>query len=110
MITVVAWRPGWSAAQWLSIPAAVAFLAGMADVYLQRTVPVWNTWRTPLAFFTTAIVLGALGGLTLLIGLGRVDTGWFLGNVWIVGLFVIAVGQQLRRRRAYYSGYERIGV
>ncbi len=98
--TVLAWRPGWAAAQWLFAPAAVVFLGGMAGVYLQRTVPVWNTWRTPLAFFTTALVLGVLGGLA-------VDAP-VAGLVWAA--LVLALVHQLRRRRIHYSRYERLGV
>jgi anaerobic dimethyl sulfoxide reductase subunit B (iron-sulfur subunit) len=106
---VLAWWPAWVLAQWLSLPAAVAFLTGMAGVYLQRTVPVWSTWRTPLAFCTTAIVLGVLGGLAILIGLGRlVVAAPVAGFVWAA--FVLALVHQLRQRRTFYSDYERLGV
>jgi anaerobic dimethyl sulfoxide reductase subunit B (iron-sulfur subunit) len=109
VVIVLAWRPGWAAAQWLSAPVAAAFLAGMAGVYLQRTVPVWNTWRTPLAFFTTAIVLGVLGGLAILIGLDRLAVAVpAVGLVWAA--FVLALVHQLRRRRIFYSHYERLGI
>lgn len=108
-VTVLACWPVWAAAQWLSAPAAVAFLAGMAGVYMQRTVPVWRSWRTPLAFFMTAIVLGVLGGLTLLIGVGRLAvTAPVAALVWAA--FVLALVHQLRRRRSFYSRYERLGV
>jgi anaerobic dimethyl sulfoxide reductase subunit C (anchor subunit) len=60
--------------QWLDVQAfaasAVAFgftaLCGlatvysMAQVYRLRTVPAWDTWATPLAFFTTTLALGCL--------------------------------------------------
>jgi len=53
-------------AGWLTVPAAAAFLAGMAQVYMQRTVPVWNHWRTPLTFAATAVYLGGLTANALL--------------------------------------------
>jgi len=59
---------------WAGVPIAAFLLLGMARVYMQRTVPVWNHWRTPLAFTATAVLLGGLlanavlwsaGGLSL---------------------------------------------
>jgi anaerobic dimethyl sulfoxide reductase subunit B (iron-sulfur subunit) len=47
-------------ARWTTVPVAAFFLLGMARVYMQRTVPVWNHWRTPLAFTATAVLLGGL--------------------------------------------------
>ena len=32
----------------------------MSQVYRLRAVPIWNTWRTPAAFFLSAAVLGSL--------------------------------------------------
>ena len=32
----------------------------MASVYRLHTVKAWDTWRTPAAFFTTALLLGQL--------------------------------------------------
>ncbi len=32
----------------------------MSMVYLLPTVPAWNTWATPVSFFTTALLLGTL--------------------------------------------------
>jgi anaerobic dimethyl sulfoxide reductase subunit C len=48
------------------ILAAVAALLGLAlvfsmsQVYMLQTVPVWNHWATPLSFFVTTFLLGAL--------------------------------------------------
>jgi anaerobic dimethyl sulfoxide reductase subunit B (iron-sulfur subunit) len=47
-------------AGWITVPVAVFFLLGMARVYMQRTVPLWNHWRTPLAFIATAVLMGGL--------------------------------------------------
>jgi anaerobic dimethyl sulfoxide reductase subunit B (iron-sulfur subunit) len=45
-------------AGWTTVPVAVLFLFGIARVYMQRTVPVWNHWRTPLDFTATAVLMG----------------------------------------------------
>ena len=55
---MLAWLTGWRAAIWLLPATAIAYVGGMALVYRQRTVPVWNTWRTPASFFFSAILLG----------------------------------------------------
>ena len=38
----------------------VALIYSMAQVYMVRTVPVWNTLATPISFFTTTFLLGTL--------------------------------------------------
>lgn len=38
---------------------ALVFVMGKA--YRLRTIPTWNTWLTPLSFFVTTFLLGALG-------------------------------------------------
>jgi len=58
----------------------LALIFSMAQVYRLRAVPAWNTWRTPLSFFLSAAILGALGanlaspapGWALVAGLGMV--------------------------------------
>lgn len=47
----------------LALLAAVLGLAlvySMANVYLLPTVPAWNTWTTPVSFFVSTFLLGAL--------------------------------------------------
>ena len=107
--TVLAWQPGWPAARWAAPAAAVFFVGGMASVYRQRTVPVWNRWRTPYAFFSSAVLLGGLTGLAIVVGMDwpAIDP-WRGGLVALLLLVEIIV--QLRQRRLYYSRYERLGV
>ncbi|WP_158371070.1 dimethyl sulfoxide reductase anchor subunit family protein [Cellulosimicrobium cellulans] len=38
----------------------LAFVWASAQVYLIPTVPAWNTWTTPVAFFATTSLLGCL--------------------------------------------------
>ena len=55
--------PEWLSATfgWLTVPLAAGYLWGMGGVYRQRTVPVWNQMRTPVAFLVSALALGGLG-------------------------------------------------
>ena len=85
----------------------------MTRVYMQRTVPVWNHWRTPAAFVLTSILLGGLTANALLWSFG--DPGGepagrssFVALSWIVLIVVLA--QQTQRRRDYFARYERTGV
>jgi anaerobic dimethyl sulfoxide reductase subunit B (iron-sulfur subunit) len=109
-VLVLAWYPGWPAVRWLTVPAGLAFLAGMAGVYRQRTVPVWNSWRTPVEFLRSAVMLGVPGGLCVLVLAGSLDTVHIMLKVIIVVLFLLEVAVQLQRRRQYYDRYERLGV
>jgi anaerobic dimethyl sulfoxide reductase subunit C len=45
---------------WIAALIGLFFIYAMANVYMMRTVPTWNTWYTPVSFFTTAFLLGAL--------------------------------------------------
>ena len=40
--------------------SGILLLYGMSRIYMLRTVPSWNTWATPVSFFTTATLFGAL--------------------------------------------------
>lgn len=113
----VAWWPGAPAgaaavrawAAWLVVPLAVTYLFGMARVYMQRTVPTWNNRRTPLAFAATAVVLGGLTTNAAFWSLGGAGHGtWPAVLSWAV--LGAALVDQLRRRRVYYTRYERTGV
>lgn len=44
---------------WVAAVLGVLLVITIARVYRLRTVPAWNTWATPAAFFGTAYVLGA---------------------------------------------------
>jgi anaerobic dimethyl sulfoxide reductase subunit B (iron-sulfur subunit) len=80
-VTALAWWPTVSVeaaalrawAGWIAVPVAVLFLLGMARVYMQRTVPVWNNWRTPLAFTATAVLMGGLVANVVLWTLGSLS-------------------------------------
>ena len=107
--TVAAWwpqSPPWLA--WLTIPTALAFLGGMARVYMQRTVPVWNRARTPLLFALTALLLGGLTANALLWTLADNQGVPVIALSWIA--LAAAVLDQLRRRRAFFARYQRLGL
>jgi len=45
---------------WLTAIAGVALVYSMSKIYMLETQPAWNSFMTPLAFFTTTLLLGAL--------------------------------------------------
>jgi DMSO reductase anchor subunit len=69
----LAWQMESSIARWLMALLGVGLVFSMSQVYRLRAVPVWNTWRTPAAFFLSAAVLGALG-----VNLAAQAPGWAL--------------------------------
>lgn len=113
----------WSGAAW-----GLALLLSMSWAYRLRTVPAWDTWATPAAFGTTALLLGGFGawlavafipGLPLPPWLPRVlplgAIGLLSGELlclplWLVGLAGRpgAAAESLRRltqgRRALFQG------
>jgi len=80
-------------AGWLTIPAAAALLAGMAGVYMQRTVPIWNHWRTPLTFAATAVVLGGLAANVCLWSMHGLNTGQVrAASLIVMSVCVLGIG------------------
>lgn len=45
---------------WVAALIGLFFVFAMSNVYMMETVPTWNTWYTPVSFFTTTFLLGAL--------------------------------------------------
>lgn len=45
---------------WIAALIGLFFIFAMSNVYMMETVPTWNTWYTPVSFYTTAFLLGAL--------------------------------------------------
>jgi anaerobic dimethyl sulfoxide reductase subunit C (anchor subunit) len=45
---------------WVAAAVGLALVYSMSNVYLLPTQPAWNSWATPITFFTTTFLLGAL--------------------------------------------------
>jgi anaerobic dimethyl sulfoxide reductase subunit C len=45
---------------WLAAIDGLVLVFSMSNVYLLQSQPAWNSWATPVSFFTTAFLLGAL--------------------------------------------------
>jgi anaerobic dimethyl sulfoxide reductase subunit C (anchor subunit) len=45
---------------WVGVIAGVLLVLSMAMVYMMPTQPAWNSFATPVAFFTTTLLLGVL--------------------------------------------------
>ncbi len=44
----------------ISAVIGIGLVASMSMIYMMETQPGWNTFQTPLAFFTTALLLGSV--------------------------------------------------
>ena len=45
---------------WLAALVGLVLVYSMANVYMLPSQPAWNSWSTPVSFFATAFLLGAL--------------------------------------------------
>ncbi len=45
---------------WIAGLIGLGLVASMSQIYMLRTVPVWDTFATPVSFFVTTFLLGAL--------------------------------------------------
>lgn len=45
---------------WLAALAGLVLVLSMSMVYMLPSQPAWNSWNTPLSFFTTTFLLGSL--------------------------------------------------
>ncbi len=55
-----------NAIAWTTALLGLGLVFSMANSYRARTIPAWDTWVTPVSFFTTALLLGGLAvGVTL---------------------------------------------
>ncbi|HMN15075.1 MAG TPA: dimethyl sulfoxide reductase anchor subunit, partial [Bellilinea sp.] len=45
---------------WVAALVGLALVFSMSRVYMLDAQPAWNTWATPLLFFTTTFLLGSL--------------------------------------------------
>jgi DMSO reductase iron-sulfur subunit len=70
-----------SLAPYLMVVLGIGLIYSMTRVYRLNAVPAWNTWRTPVAFFLSAAVLGVLG-----VRLYTPDPGW----AYAAGLALLA--------------------
>ena len=75
----------------------IALLYSMANVYRLQTMPSWNTWRTPMSFFITAILSGQLLMLNVLLYESQF-TGINLSSVfirWVGGIAIALLAGEL---------------
>jgi len=79
LLGLLQWR-SWGSATvrrllgWLTAALGVALMLVMSEVYMLATVPPWNRLATPLAFVSTAALLGVVTVAALLAGLGSTDS------------------------------------
>jgi anaerobic dimethyl sulfoxide reductase subunit C (anchor subunit) len=84
--------PASRASLWPTIGAAslagILFLVSMAKLYMLPSLPAWRSAYTPLSFFLTALVLGAVG--TEVIVRGLAGPGAFEPNLTGIALLLVA--------------------
>ena len=94
-----------AAAQWLQFGAAavrvmlgvITGLVGLALIYVMgsayrlRTVPAWNTWLTPVSFFVTTFLLGALAVGVLLAVPSQAPAGGMGAVLNVIALWAVAL-------------------
>ena len=69
--------------------AGVGGVYASGRLYLVPARPVWNSWRTPVAFFATALATGPLMAFFTLDRSG-VDDGWLVGLVATAAVGTVA--------------------
>jgi len=58
---------------WVAAIVGLVFVYSMSNVYLLPTQPAWNTLATPISFFSTTLLLGALAlGVAFVVNYGIV--------------------------------------
>jgi len=83
------------AARLSAVVGVLAVVAGGAGVYASGRLylvparPVWNSWRTPVAFFATAAATGPLLAF-FMVDRSRVAGGWLAGLVAVAALGTLA--------------------
>ncbi len=81
------WHQQSSLARGVMALLGLGLVFSMSQVYRLRAVPVWNTWRTPVAFFLSAAVLGALG-----VNLAAPEARWaIIGGIALAAELVLAL-------------------
>lgn len=83
-----------SISPWPLAILGIGLIYSMARVYHLRAVAAWNSWHTPVTFFLSAAVLGALG-----VRITVPDSGWtILAGVAMVAelaiMFTLQPGAQ----------------
>lgn len=62
LVTIsLAWAQIPFSGSWLMAVSGLGLVYCMSRVYRLHAIPVWDTWRTPAAFFLSTAALGALG-------------------------------------------------
>jgi len=81
--------------EWAAAALALILVFCMPQIYLLRTVPVWNRFTTPVAFFSTTLLLGVLVYAVVCVFTShRVQDSWLveiLPMVALPALFLVGI-------------------
>jgi len=80
---------------WTATVISLVLIFCMSNIYLLRTVPSWNRNTTPIAFYTTTILLGAVAYAVVCVsGVPAVQGRWLgeiLSVLAILALFLVGI-------------------
>ena len=80
---------------WTATVISLVLVFCMSNIYLLRTVPSWNRNTTPIAFYTTTILLGAVAYAVVCVsGVPSVQGRWLaeiLSVLAILALFLVGI-------------------
>lgn len=97
---------------WIALLLGLGLIVSMAQAYRLRTIPVWNTWRTLVAFLATAVLLGAFSiALLLAFDPTVASSASRLSFEWLMLVAMIAwVGAFVGAREPYWRLWLTLGA
>ncbi len=92
----------------------IGLIYNMSQVYRLQTMPTWNTWRTPIGFFVTSILLGHLLTTNILlfesqhteINLSPAAIQWIWGMA--IALLIIELGLWFTATATFHQSLSRL--
>ncbi len=101
LLAFLVWRkigaePLHTALGWLSVLVGLFLLVTMSATYMLPAQPAWNTWATPVMFFTTSLLLGVLGTAAMLVFTqtaieSRIIKGLAIASIVLMGLELLTM-------------------
>ena len=75
---------------WTATAISLVLVFCMSNIYLLRTVPSWNRNTTPIAFYTTTILLGAVAYAVVCVsGAPSVQGRWLVDILSVLAILVL---------------------
>ena len=95
---------------WLTAWMGLVLIYCMSRVYRLPAVPVWNTWRTQVRFFISAVLLGILGMLPMFTGTQIPVLEWRLAGSILILLLIMQAAITATRPLSIKWGRRQLGL